>query len=77
MVLDPTERSDFRAIYHFYSNYILLLRTNLRSPARLVYTTLGCRLVETTPIWAWPIEVRVFTYLLYKKVSTSLLGQEI
>ena len=43
----------------------------------VVYTTLGCGLVETTPNWAWPIEVRVFPYLLYKEVSTSLLGHEI
>ncbi|MFS7928487.1 hypothetical protein Hanom_Chr04g00321351 [Helianthus anomalus] len=43
----------------------------------VVYDTLGCGLVEITPNWAWPIEVRVFPYLLYKKVSTSLLGHEI
>ncbi|MFS7927676.1 hypothetical protein Hanom_Chr04g00311911 [Helianthus anomalus] len=43
----------------------------------VVYTTLGCGLVETTPNLVWPIEVRVFPYLLYKKVSTSLLGHEI
>ncbi|MFS8024746.1 hypothetical protein Hanom_Chr16g01467041 [Helianthus anomalus] len=57
---------------------MLLLRANPRSLARCsLYTTLGYGLVETTPNWAWPIEVRVFPYLLYKKVSTFLLGHEI
>ncbi|MFS7916585.1 hypothetical protein Hanom_Chr03g00178921 [Helianthus anomalus] len=42
----------------------------------VVYTTLGWGLVEITPNWAWPTEVRGDLYLLYKEVFTSLLGQD-
>ncbi|MFS7908270.1 hypothetical protein Hanom_Chr01g00081201 [Helianthus anomalus] len=77
---DPSGRT-FLLFITFMLNIIIIIYyycVLTREAQRIVvYTTLGCGLVETTPNWAWPIEVRVFPYLLYKEVSTSSLGQKI
>ncbi|MFS7988063.1 hypothetical protein Hanom_Chr11g01030181 [Helianthus anomalus] len=54
--------------------YYCCLLTQPRDPTRCSSHYFGSGLVEITPNWAWPIEVRGGPYPLYKEVFTSLLG---
>ncbi|KAJ0485415.1 hypothetical protein HanHA89_Chr14g0568051 [Helianthus annuus] len=71
---DPSGRAAITYCFYYNICYYCCLLTQPRGPTRCSLHYFGLGLVEITPNWAWPIEVRGGPYPLYKEVFTSLLG---